>query len=198
MKVIILSYTLDFKRLIIIRRRGVFIEKKRNRKLYNIKYKRNKEKNIKKFNRKYNVIITFIFIGFIFIITIFNILKKDKEFSEQENRNLSKKPEFTFKSFINRDFSKEYTNYISDQFTGRSIFMAIKANIDDLEGKNEINNVYIGKNYQLINRFKEENEEETNEKINAINNFFEKNKSINKYFFYVSSYCKQGFRRKIT
>ena len=75
--------------------------KKANRKPYSIYMK---EKNIRKFNRSLNAIITIVFIGVIFTITIFGIFKNDKEFSEQENRNLSKKPEFTLKSFVNRDF----------------------------------------------------------------------------------------------
>ena len=163
--------------------------KKKNRILCSI-YMKEKEKNIEKFDRGFNGIITIIFIGFISIITIFSILKEDKDFSQQENRNLSNKPEFTLKSFVSRDFSTEYTSYISDQFLGRSIFVAIKADIDDLAGKNENNNVYIGKDYQLINRFREENEEETNEKVNAINVFFEKHKDISTSFMLVPTASK--------
>ncbi len=161
--------------------------KKANRKPYSIYMK---EKNIRKFNRSLNAIITIVFIGVIFTITIFGIFKNDKEFSEQENRNLSKKPEFTLKSFVNRDFSREYTSYISDQFPGRNIFVAIKGNIDKLVGKNKSNNVYIGKNNQLINNFKEENQEETNEKIKAINDFFEKHKSLSTAFMLVPTASK--------
>lgn len=162
---------------------------KRISKPYNIKLK-NKKKKIKRFHAKYNIIMALVFLIFIFGSTIFNIIKSDKEFSAEENRNLSKKPKFTFESFINGDFSKEYTDYLSDQFIGRSSFVAIKGKFDNLQGKSSINNVYIGKDDQLLEKFTEASEDVTKEKINAINNFFKENNDLKTSFMLVPTASK--------
>lgn len=151
---------------------------------------KNKKKKIKRFHIKYNIIITLIFFIFIFGITMFNTIKSDKELSEEENRNLSKKPKFTLQSFVNGDFSKEYSDYLSDQFIGRSTFVAIKGKFDNLQGKSSINNVYIGKNNQLLEKFIEADEEVTKEKINAVNNFFKENSSLKTSFMLVPTASK--------
>ena len=157
---------------------------KRNKKEFKI-YIQKAKKNIKKFDRKLNILVALVFIGFIIIICTFSILKKDKEFSEQENRNLAKNPTFTWKSYFSGDYTKEYTDYISDQFPGRSRFISIKGRIDNLLGKNEINGVYIGEEGQLIEKYKENDKTETNVKVKAINEFLENHKSLNTSFMLI-------------
>ena len=59
-------------------------------------------------NKKYKHLLSFSFILFILIMFVINIFKGEKEFSEEENRNLSKKPELTFNSFINGDYTEKF------------------------------------------------------------------------------------------
>lgn len=157
---------------------------KRNKKEFK-RYILKSKKNIKRFDRRLNILLALVFITFTITICTFSMLKKDKEFSAQENRNLAKKPTFTFKSYFSGDYTNEYTDYISDQFPGRSRFVSIKGKIDNLLGKNERNGVYIGEDGQLIEKYKEADKTETNMKVEAINKFFENHKSLNTSFMLI-------------
>lgn len=120
-----------------------------------------------------------IFICFITVIILFNVLKIDKTFSEEENRVLVTMPKFTIKGFLSGDFVENYTKYVEDNFAGRKGFVSIKTNLEKLSGKTEINSVFIGEDGQLFEKFEEGPEEETKAKIDAINSFSEKYKNLN-------------------
>ena len=49
---------------------------------------------------------------------IINLIKKDGTFSEEENRVLAKRPEFTWDSVKSGKYMAEFETYISDQFFG--------------------------------------------------------------------------------
>ena len=142
------------------------------------KTKRNEinKRKIKKYNRALNVLMALIFISFITVIILFNVLKIDKTFSEEENRVLATIPKFTIKSFLSGDFVEDYTKYVEDNFAGRKGFVSIKTNLEKLSGKTEINSVFIGKDGQLFEKFEEGPEEESDSKIATINSFSEKYK----------------------
>ena len=149
---------------------------------YKLKIREVKKRKAKLNNRSLNVIMSLIFLGFIAIVILFNLLKVDKTFSEEENRPLATMPKFTIKSFLNGDFTEEYTKYVEDNFAGKKGFISIKANLEKLEGKNESNSIFIGKDGQLLQSFKEGSDEETNAKIAAINSFYERHSNLNTNF----------------
>ena len=140
---------------------------------------------MRKNNKIYRSLIAIVFLLFIAIMSISSILRKEKVFSEEENRNLSGKPEFSFGSLFKGSYTKNYESYISDQFPGRRFFVSIKAKTDRLMGKSKSNNVFIGKDNQLIEDFKERSKEETNEKILTINEFVKRHENINTYFMLI-------------
>lgn len=145
------------------------------------KTKRNEinKRKIKKYNRALNVLMALIFICFITVIILFNVLKIDKTFSEEENRVLATMPKFTIKSFLSGDFVENYTKYVEDNFAGRKGLVSIKTNLENLSGKTEINSVFIGEDGQLFEKFEEGPEEETKAKIDTINSFSKKYKNLN-------------------
>ena len=128
-----------------------------------------KEKKILFYNKIIDRFLMVFFIFAIFLIMIINILAKDKSFSEIENRTLTTMPKFTISSFMNGDFSEDFSSYINDNFAGRNGFLSIKTSFEKLLGKTKINSVYLGKKNYLIQSFTEASEEETSAKINAIN-----------------------------
>lgn len=149
---------------------------------YKLKIKKRNIIKIKRLNRSLNTLMSLIFIVFIVIVILFNILKVDKTFSEEENRLLATMPNFTIKSFLSGDFTEEYTKYVEDNFAGKKGFVSIKANLEKLLGKNESNSIFIGKDGYLLKRFKEGSTEETNAKISAINSFYERHSNLNTSF----------------
>ncbi|WP_062107957.1 DHHW family protein [Bacillus niameyensis] len=86
-----------------------------------------------------------VFIGFIVLIGIGNFLSSDITFSEQENRILTQKPRITLENIFSGKYMINYEEYLSDQFVGKTSWMAIKAKAEQLLLKKEINGVYIGK-----------------------------------------------------
>ncbi|SCK03209.1 Uncharacterised protein [uncultured Clostridium sp.] len=149
---------------------------------YKIKIRERNKKKIRRNNKALNILMSLIFICFIIIIILFNILKVDKTFSEEENRTLATMPKFTIRSFLNGDFTRDYTKYVEDNFAGKKGFVGIKTNLEKLEGKTEINSIFIGKDHYLIERFKKGPIEETNSKIAAINSFYERHSNLNTSF----------------
>lgn len=122
------------------------------------------------------VFIIFIFSGF-----ILNLVKKDKTFSEQENRNLKTKPEFSINNLLYNKYTSQYETYFSDQFILRNYWINVKGKTENIIGKTENNDVYFGNNGYLIEKFKYPKEDDINERVKAINTFCEKNNNITKY-----------------
>ena len=135
-----------------------------------------------KVNRR---LMAVVFLLFIAIMSVSNILRREKAFSEEENRNLAGRPEFSINSLISGEYIKKYESYISDQFPGRSFFVNTKAKVDKLMGKSESNDVFIGKDNQLIEDFEERSKEETDEKVLAVNEFVNKHENINTNFMLI-------------
>lgn len=123
------------------------------------------------YKKTYSFFMSVVFIAFVGIIALANIIKKDEKFSGLENRYLSEVPELSIDSVVSRAYGQEVESYISDQFPGRNFFVAMKGGMDRLSGKTERNGVFIGKGGQLLQDFESRNGEETAAKISAINQF---------------------------
>jgi len=65
------------------------------------------------------------------------------------------------------------------------LFVNTKAKVDKLMGKSESNDVFIGKDSQLIEDFEERSKEETDEKVLAVNEFVKKHENINTNFMLI-------------
>ena len=103
--------------------------------------------------RSEGILIAGGFILFIFTIGIWNIFSPDQDFSELENRMLTKKPTLTAKGIISGKFMSEYEQYLSDQFAGKIGWTALKAKADQWQGKHETNGVFIAKDGFLLDKF---------------------------------------------
>lgn len=105
-----------------------------------------------KSNIKYNIIIVLTFLVLLFALTIADIITQDKFKSENENRILQQNPEFTINRLFNGQYTKEYENYISDQFILRDNWISLKVKTDQIMLKKDINGVYIGKDNYLLEK----------------------------------------------
>lgn len=100
-----------------------------------------------------NIIITVLtsFLSVFFII-LFLILPK-AEFSENENRYLTKSPTFSFSSLFSGEYTEDLKNYTTDHFPFREYFMNLRVGFLKLIGENEIDDVYLADNGYLIEKF---------------------------------------------
>lgn len=145
------------------------VKKKRKR---SVKERRERDK------KAYGVLISIVCVIFIGTLSIMNLVKTDNKISEQENRSLQQKPEFSLTKLLNGEFSSEYSSYIADQFPGRSFFVNLKTKLELSSGKNESNGVFIGKDDYLIEDFQKGSAQELKSKLDAINQFASQNKSL--------------------
>ena len=102
-------------------------------------------------NEKRNAVLT---IGILFaIILVFSaadFLNKDRTFSEDENRTLAVRPDFSVEELLYGDYIVEYETYAADQFVSRDKWMEIRTRLDVWLQKKEINGVYLGKDDYLL------------------------------------------------
>lgn len=102
------------------------------------------------------------------MLLLFNIFKKPTEFSELENRNLAQFSKPTFTTVTNGEFMNSFSEYITDQFSFRDFFVAVKANVERLIGKKGNNGIHFGYDSYLIQRTQGYNQQEIDENINTI------------------------------
>lgn len=130
--------------------------------------------------KKTSIIFIIAFIICLIFIAISFIMVEDKEFSENENRYLASKPRLTWNNIITGKFSKNFENYIDDQFIFREKLYEIKTKIQLLAGNKDINGVYIAKDNYLIEKKLEQNFDYKilSENIKSINEFASKNSNV--------------------
>ena len=134
----------------------------------------NRKQNTKRPPKRYWVkklhkYISVMFIAIVFVITIVNVIKKDSDMSERENRMLAKSPAISFDEITSGRFMENYETYKSDQFIARDFWIAFKTQLDSLCGKNYSNGVYKGKKGYLIEDAVKPDEENLKKNIDAIN-----------------------------
>ncbi|MCR5625451.1 MAG: hypothetical protein K6G11_09510, partial [Lachnospiraceae bacterium] len=107
--------------------------------------------------KKYLQIFTIIFFcAFILVMDAFTIANKDKTYSELEKRKLAKKPKFSASRVLKGQFQDDFVDYLSDHFAFRDTWVNVKSNVDLSLGEKEVDDVYIGKDGYLIEKYTDE------------------------------------------
>lgn len=91
--------------------------------------------NMNKHKKVYTRILALVFIVSIFGIFFINMLSKDKNFSEEENRMLAKKPKFSIDRLVEGRYTEKYEKYVEDQFAFRNSWIGVKSTVDRILGK---------------------------------------------------------------
>lgn len=110
-----------------------------------------------------------IFLAFIGAFFILNLVLPDRQFSEQENRYLQTRPEFSFKSLFSGDYTSKFETYTTDQFTFRDEWITLKAASELALGKQENNDVHLCENGTLIEGFKRPENSVLDSNMSALN-----------------------------
>lgn len=111
-----------------------------------------KQKNENKTNlrdvRKYPLIIAFF--AFLVVFTIADIIAPDRQESELQNSKLKQKPKFSFQSFAENKWTKEYDEYTREQVLFREGWLKINSAAELAQGKLESGGVWFAKDgYQI-------------------------------------------------
>lgn len=125
---------------------------------------------------KKNYLLYSFFIAVI-LLTILDVIKPNKEFSDLENRNLKQKVKFTLEGFWDNSFQKDYETYINDQFIFRDEWIDIKSRSEYCLGKVENNGIIYGDDQYLFEKYSKFDEERLLNNIEAIKIFRENSSS---------------------
>ena len=114
-----------------------------------------------------------IFIILLFLVMIINVIVPDREKSELENRALEQRPRFNLTTILSGDFMEQWEKYLSDQFAGRDTWRSLKVSLDRLGGARKENDIYIGKDGQLMEDIEVPDDGRLEANLTAIRDFAE-------------------------
>lgn len=123
--------------------------------------------------------VTVVFLVFILVVGIVNFVKKDKTYSETENRMLAQKATMTLANLASGEYMTDVENYVTDQFFLRDKWIDLKVMADMALGKRESNGVYIGKDGALLEISDSPDFEALDRNVAAINDFAERYSEMN-------------------
>lgn len=117
-----------------------------------------------------------LFFGLLIALPVITFLIPKEDFSEVENRTLSKFPKLTVQSVFNRDrkFMNGVESYLADHFVGRNTWIQSKTQIELMSGKKEMNGVFV-LNDRLVQKMEAPDKEKVDRSLNAIVNFAKEN-----------------------
>ena len=128
--------------------------------------------------RKICVFIGMIFLACIVCFTASDLLKKDRTYSNTEERVLAQKPEYSTENLTDGTLAGQIESYLKDQFALRPFWSNIRTGFLRVMGQKESDGVYIGSNGYLL----EENELQAGncyqKNIKSIKTFCKSNKNL--------------------
>lgn len=121
--------------------------------------------------------------GVIFMVLLLGLAGKEalshqRTYSPVEKRGLQTRPEISITKVLDGRFQKKYESYLRDQFPGREHWVSFQTDMELFMGKNEIHNVYIGKNHYLLEHYtkKEFDPQQISKNLQALEKFVGKAK----------------------
>lgn len=103
------------------------------------------------FFKKYS--LACVFFAAVFATAIFDMLMPPRDFSELENRYLTKRPKLTFSSLAANTYTKKYEEFIGDQFVGRDNWISLKSLAETAFLKTESGGIVYGADGYLLEKF---------------------------------------------
>lgn len=128
-----------------------------------------------------NIVVTCIFLIFMFGIFFINIFKAPTDVSTSERRKLAQFPNITLENIGNTKFMKEFSDYALDQFIGRDTFRSIKASyLFNVLNQKDNNGIYIvdGHASKTLTELKENELTNTVKNLNRLYNTYLKNMNV--------------------
>lgn len=97
-----------------------------------------------------NFLFMLLFLAMIFSIPALFFLQPKQKFSEMEKRYLASPPAFSLRGVAGGSFMEELSDYISDHFPYRNIFVGINAYYDLLSGRQGTKDYFPGRDGRLF------------------------------------------------
>ncbi len=120
--------------------------------------------------KKFHIILPLCMAIIVVLLDILFIAIPDRTTSETENRNLQQSPKLSWNTFTSGRFESQFDDYVADQFPYRDTWIGIETTVARLAGKTESNDIFLGSDGYLIQRFDEPTESEYQEKLEGFTN----------------------------
>lgn len=126
------------------------------------------------------IALTLVFCLFLSVFAVGSLIAPDREFSENENRNLQKFPTPTLSSVAAGDWQKKINSWYSDQLLLRDGLISLKTSLQKLCGKRDIGGVYLcDKGFYIEKKLpSEESAENFRNNLSCVDEFFKKNQKV--------------------
>ena len=129
-------------------------------------------KKIRNFIAKYPLLI--LAAAFILVFFVVDMIISNRDFSEMENRYLSKRPTFSWSSLMENTYTRRYEDYINDQFVLRDQWISLKSRSEYLLGKVENNGIVFGSDHYMFEKYLTFDEERLANNTDFVQTFLEK------------------------
>lgn len=128
--------------------------------------------------RTHNVILAGFFLLILIVFAFINLVVKDRDFSDTENRNLAQKPSFSMSTLVDGSYFSGLTDHFNDQFFARDGWISMKLKADMAMGKKETGGVFLCDEGYLMGNPDQPNDESVAKNIEAINSFAQQHRDI--------------------
>ncbi|MCD7822779.1 MAG: hypothetical protein LUG86_01980 [Oscillospiraceae bacterium] len=87
-----------------------------------------------------------VFLGFLVVLAVASLAVPKDDYSETENRYLADMPDFSVSDWFSGDYSEDLTSWLDDHFAMRTNWISLHTSLELLQGRSEVNGVYISDN----------------------------------------------------
>ncbi|MCD7786027.1 MAG: hypothetical protein LUH18_10765 [Oscillospiraceae bacterium] len=84
-----------------------------------------------------------VFLGFLIVLAVVSLAIPEEDYSETENRYLAEMPDISISDWFSGDYSEDLTSWLDDHFAMRTNWISLHTSLELLQGRNEVNGVYI-------------------------------------------------------
>lgn len=112
---------------------------------------------------------------FLLGVTVADLIKPSQGFSEFENRYLKQLPAPSIQTIFNGGFSKDYEDYLNDQFVLRNGWISLKSRTESVLLKVENNGIIYGSGGQLFEKYLSYPAEQLEKNLGFLKQFFQAN-----------------------
>ena len=124
-------------------------------------------------------ILTILLLGCVALFLILGLCIPDRDFSESENRNLSKFPALSWNAVTDGSFFTDLSSYTADQFPGRDMWISLNLKLNQFLGHKDASGVYLCRDDYLMQIPSAPNEVQLQRNLEAINTFGSTHQDMN-------------------
>ena len=100
----------------------------------------------------HNALLMFVLALIVLLFALLNVLHRDRDVSESENRKLAQRPKFSASALLDGSYFSGVTAWFNDQFIGRDAWITWNLDGQKLIGRRETGDVYLGRKGYLLKK----------------------------------------------